>query len=208
MLVLFFFLLSFNACANLAGSTRRIDFTAVVDIEEGNSPSRGKAAAPITIVEFADFQCPACREASQTIADLAADYPDEVRIVFKHLPLPLHHEALPASFAAIAAGNQKKFWEMHDLLFENQSMLGPDTYIRLARELNLDVKRFQKEMANEAAAAQIRADMSIARRLKLDATPRYFINGSYAGGNERRSEYEALIAAWRKELGLQKNQEN
>jgi protein-disulfide isomerase len=130
-----------------------------IKVDVGSSPIRGEKDAPITIIEFSEFQCPYCKRGSQTMHDVMKEYPGKVNWVFKHLPLPFHPKAKPAAKAALAAGEQGKFWEMHDKLFENQSELGDKLYFRLAEELGLDVEKFKADYTSEKFDKQIEDDL-------------------------------------------------
>ena len=116
----------------------------------GHEPSKGPADALVTIIEFSDYECPYCRKAHEPLMD-ALDDNDDVRLVFKHYPLPMHVHAIPAARAAWAAGQQGKFWEMHDHMFEVGGKL--DDVEQAARGMGLDVDRFKVDMASEAAGS-------------------------------------------------------
>lgn len=142
------------------------------------SPVRGPAEAPITIVEFADYQCPYCARSEALIEEALKAYPDQARFVFKHFPLTSSHpQALPAALAAVAAQRQGKFWEMHALLFANQRALAPEQLEEYARRLGLDMDRFRADMAAEDVKAQVEADRRLARRAGVRGTPTVFVNG-------------------------------
>jgi protein-disulfide isomerase len=125
-------------------------------------------------------------------------YPDQVRIVFKHLPLAFHAKALPAAAAAEAAGRQGKFWEMHDKIFANQAQMAPETYAAWAKELGLDVAKFDRDRASAEVQARIDADKKEAAELGATGTPSFFINGKYTSGAKPFETFKALIDA---ELG-------
>ena len=110
----------------------------IQDVQLGASPVRGSARAPVTIVVFTDFQCPFCAKAEATMHELSAKYGNKVRIAFKNNPLPFHESARLASRAALAAGEQGKFWEYHDVLFAHQDALGRDALVAYAKEVGLD----------------------------------------------------------------------
>ncbi len=156
----------------------RFDQALVHAIELGNSPSRGAATAPVTIVEWADFQCPFCAQAAKQLEALVAARGTEVRLVFKQYPLPAHPHAEQAARASIAAGQQGKFWEMHAALFAHQSEGLDDAAIAaLATELGLDMQRFAGALASEATTQQLAADRAQAEALDLQGTPFIWING-------------------------------
>jgi protein-disulfide isomerase len=165
----------------------------IYDIPIGDSPVRGAADAPITIVEFSDFQCPYCGRVHPTLEQLLREYPDQVRIVYKHLPLSFHTEALPAAKASIAAGQQGKFWEMHDALFANQRALGEDKYLEIAADLGLDVEQFKKDLRSERVASEVARDMNEARKLGVTGTPGFFVNGRFSSGAKPYASFKAMV---------------
>lgn len=143
----------------------------------------GSDSAQVTIVEFADFQCPACASAHPVVKQVLDHYEDnEVQYVFRHFPLPGHQHARPAARAAEAAGEQGKFFEMHDMLFENQTEWSDsnnpeELFAGYARELELDVEAFNQAMENNALAQAIQDDQNAAIELGVNSTPTFFING-------------------------------
>ena len=130
-----------------------------------DDPVRGNPRAPVTIVLFSDFQCPFCARVGPTLDEVERTYGDKVRIVWKHQPLPFHQQALPAAEAAEAAREQGKFWQMHDRLFASQRELSPDAYGRIARELGLDVKKFEAAVQSGKARARIQQDQQLASQV-------------------------------------------
>lgn len=148
------------------------------DVVEGESPVRGPLMnAPVTIIEFSDFECPHCGQAHPYLVRTLRRFEGRVRMLFKHYPLSFHQHAERASRATIAAGNQNKFWEMHDLCFENQTALTPADLERYARELNLDMERFRRDMEAPETAAAVARDRALGRELDIRGTPTIFING-------------------------------
>ncbi|BDG03963.1 DsbA family protein [Anaeromyxobacter oryzae] len=142
-----------------------------------DDPVKGGARAPVTIVLFSDFQCPFCSRVEPTLAQVQQTYGDKVRIVWKHQPLSFHPNALPAALAAEAAREQGKFWPMHDRLFENQRLLSDQLYAQTARELGLDVARFEEARRAPRAKARIAEDQALAAKVGAQATPTLFVNG-------------------------------
>ena len=150
----------------------------VYAIPVGDSPAKGPADAKITIVEFSDYQCPFCSQAEPLVDQVLGAYPKDVKRVYKQFPLTaIHPNALPASKAALAAGKQGKFWEMHAKLFGNQRELNPDNYKKWAGEIGLDVPRFEKDMASPEVQAQIDKETAEARAADVTGTPTIFVNG-------------------------------
>ncbi len=171
----------------------------------GKSFVMGNPNAPITIVEFSDFQCPFCSRGGSTAKKALEKYPNDVKIVFKHFPLAFHKEAPAASHAAIAAGNQGKFSEMHDLLFGAQkSFKGKgdkgmkDLAVGFANKLGLDVKKFEKDMASPATAKIVKDDMAVGGKLGVRGTPHFFINGERLSGAQPFPKFEEII---KKQIG-------
>ncbi len=149
-----------------------------VDIDVGDAPVRGAPMAPVTIVEFSDFECPYCGAAHPVLERLLHEYEGQVKLVFMHYPLTeAHPNAMQAARAAVAAGQQGKFWEMHDRLFENQAALSEEDLARYAREIGLDVERFEEDLRSEETQRRIERDKALGRRLDVTGTPAIFING-------------------------------
>ena len=141
------------------------------------SPSKGPEHAPVTIVEFADFECPHCRAAVSMVDAVLAAHPDKVRLVYKFVVLSMHVRADPAARAAWAAGQQGKFWEMEHLLFERQDHLEQADLERYARVLKLDVAKFKVDMESQAAKDRLADDRRLTEDLKLKGTPTLYVNG-------------------------------
>jgi protein-disulfide isomerase len=146
----------------------------VYEIDTTGAPVRGDPKAPVAIVEFSDFQCPACKAAEPLLLRILREIP-QAKLVFMNYPLPMHQNAVPAAAAAIAAGKQGKFWAYHDKLYENQERLGPTDLLRYAQELKLDLGRFQADM--EGARVRVARDKALGEKLEIDSTPTIFING-------------------------------
>jgi len=144
-----------------------------------SAPSRGKTHAPVTIVEFSDFQCPYCKRAASLLADVQKQHGDDVRVVFRNFPLPYHKNAQLAAMAALAAKEQGRFWEMHDKLFANQETLAGATRATIdgyAKELGLDVARFDAALDGGKLAKEVNADV-LAGGPFVEGTPTLFVNG-------------------------------
>ncbi|MGB8931984.1 MAG: thioredoxin domain-containing protein [Anaeromyxobacteraceae bacterium] len=141
-----------------------------------DDPARGPATAKVTLVLFSDFQCPFCGKVEPTLSQLEQEAKGNLRIVWKHRPLPMHANARGAAAAAEAARAQGKFWPMHDKLFENQQSLSPETYDRLARELGLNAARFKAALADPKLAARIDADDKQAVEVGAGGTPTMYLN--------------------------------
>src|SRR5215470_15185257 len=149
----------------------------VVEVATAGRPERGGGAkAPVTIVEFSDYQCPFCKRAEGVVDQVMTTYGDKVRLVFRDYPLPMHPQARPAAEAANCANAQGKFWEYHAKLFANQSALGEDKLKEYAQEVGLDPAKFAECLAQKPFSAAIDKDMSEATKLGINGTPAFFIN--------------------------------
>ena len=160
----------------------------------GEDPQvRGPDNALVTIVMFADFQCPYCKRSLGTLDEVMAKYGRDVRIVFRHNPLPMHGEARAAAKAAIAAAKQGKFWKMHDKLFDNQHSLTESNFVAWASEMGLDTSKFELDLADRFVDTQIDADIEAAKYFGAKVTPSFFINGRYLAGAQPMHSFEELI---------------
>lgn len=165
-------------------------------IEEGRVIF-GKKDAPVTIVEFSDFQCPYCSRGYQTVKEVEKMYGDKVRVVFKHLPLDFHPMAMPAAkyFEAIAMQDHKKAEKFHDGIFEDQKSLNSDgeKFLKnLAKKVGADLKKVEKDINSEAVQKRIAADMEEAKKFEFSGTPGFLINGvslrgAYPPPNSKKS---------------------
>lgn len=155
------------------------DFDKVYPIGIDASPVRGDADGPVTIVEFSDFQCPYCARAAPLIAEVLKKYPKGVRFVYKQFPLPMHGAARPAAHWSLAAQEQGKFWEMHDVLIQNQPTLDPSKAEEYAKQAGLDVKRFRSDLEKKRADydKRIDAEMRLGNEIDVRGTPTLFIDG-------------------------------
>jgi protein-disulfide isomerase len=145
-------------------------------------PAKGPATAPVTIVEFSDFQCPYCSRLTPTLEQVKQKYGDKVRIVFRQFPLPFHQNAQKAAEAALCANDQGKFWQLHDAMFSNQAALGVDQLKAKAAELGLKADDFNKCLDSGAKAADIEADKKAGSAAGVNGTPAMFINGRFVNG--------------------------
>ncbi len=138
---------------------------------------KGAAQPTVTIVEWSDFQCPFCGQFAETLDELSKAYPDDVRIVFKQFPLPMHPDAALGAKAAIAAQQQGRFWAMHDLLFRNRQKMKRENLLGYAAELGLDVAKFEADLDAPATEERLEREKMEGRRLGVRGTPTFFING-------------------------------
>lgn len=174
--------------------TPRVDMEALLD----DDPVLGEDDAPVTIVEFSDYQCPFCgRFYSDTLQQLKAKYVEtgKVKIVFRDFPLSFHPEAEPAAIAANCAGEQGKFWEMHDKIFENQQALSSASYKQWAQQLRLDVTKWETCTKDPAQQQEIRNDMRDGGMAGVQGTPAFFVNGQLISGAQPYQVFEQVIEA-------------
>jgi protein-disulfide isomerase len=156
----------------------------------GDSPAQG-FSDQILLVEFSDFQCPYCAREQQVLKQFVDNHPNEVTFVYKHLPLTqIHNEAMSAAKAAWAANQQGKFWPYHDELFNNRNNLGEDLYLSIANQLDLDLERFNRDRAGEAASNAIQQDIELAKKLGVRGTPFFLMNEETFSGAVPLNEIE------------------
>jgi protein-disulfide isomerase len=169
------------------------DDKTVYKVPVGDSAFKGEKDAQVTIIEFSEFQCPFCSRVNPTIKQLLDTYPGKVKVVFKHNPLPFHAEAPLASQAALAAGAQGKFWEMHDKLFENMKALKRENLDTYAQELGLDVSRFKADLDAGKFKAVVDADLALGAQFGVQGTPNFFINGRKLVGAQPFESFKKIV---------------
>lgn len=171
-----------------------LDPDLVYDVNTSGAHSRGPADAPITIVEFSDFECPFCASVAPTLKQIEETYQGSVRVVWKHLPLSsIHSYADGAAQAAEAAAQQGKFWEYHDKLFADQSKLAPEDLVQHAEDLQLDMDRFEADLLDPANRKEVADDTAEADALGVSSTPSIFINGRFISGARSFETYAKVI---------------
>jgi len=156
--------------------------------------SRGPSEAPITIVEFSDYQCPFCRRWHAEVSEeLFAAYPGQIRLVYRNLPLTsIHPDAFSAAEAAMCAGEQDAYWDYHDKLFGGE-LLGTGVYLQYAKDLNLDLTTFESCLNDHKYQAQIQSDSDFALNLGIRSTPTFFINGLAIVGAQPLDVFQQVI---------------
>jgi protein-disulfide isomerase len=159
-----------------------------------DDPARGATPGKVTVVAFSDFQCPFCARADATVQRLLDASPGTVRVVWKHLPLSMHAEAVPAARAAEAARLQGRFWEMHDRLLASQASLAGARYLEAATALGLDLARFQADAASQDTLARIAADQTLAGAVGARGTPTFFVNCRRLVGAQPLEAFQAVVA--------------
>ncbi|NGZ95544.1 MAG: thiol:disulfide interchange protein [Nitrospira sp. WS110] len=160
-------------------------------------PIRGARNAPITVVEYSDFECPYCRAVSPTLQEVLVAYGDKVRLVYKHNPLSFHATAEPAAryFEAIALQNEEEAWRFHDLVFQQQRNLsgGIEAVQEIAETLNVDHAQLERDLQSDAVTQRIAADRAEAERFGFDGTPAFVINGVSLVGNHPKRDFDRII---------------
>ncbi len=163
--------------------------------------TRGPANAPVTILEWSDFQCPFCREAQPVLGRILVEFPGQVRLVFKDFPLRSHVMAVPAALAARCAGAQGRFWEYHDMLFLTQPAFEREALTAYARRLGLDTARFDDCLDRAAPRDDVIADQREGREAGVRATPTFFVNGRKIEGVVPLEECRDVIRSALREAG-------
>jgi protein-disulfide isomerase len=170
-------------------------------VESSDAPSLGPAAAPVTVVEFSDFECPFCGRVVPTLKQLAASFGDQVRVVYRHFPLTgIHRHAQKAAEASLCAAEQGKFWEYHDLLFQEQQKLAVGDLEEKARRVGLDVPRFASCLGEGAMVERVRRDAEAGSQAGVTGTPALLVNGRLIEG---AVPYEQLAQAVQEEVDRQ-----
>lgn len=160
--------------------------------------TKGAPTPKLTLVEYSDFQCPACGAYYPMVEEVFAEYKDKISFTYRHFPLPQHKNALPAAYAAEAAGAQGKFWEMADLLFKNQndwseSVTAQITFEGYAQKLGLDMAKYKVDVNSDATKARITRSRKSGELSSIDHTPTFFLNGKMATNPRSKEEFKALI---------------
>jgi protein-disulfide isomerase len=161
-----------------------------------NEHMRGPSDAPISLVEYGDFQCPFSAAAHQNLNEVGLELGDYFQLIFRHSPLTQIHEyALLAALSAEAAGVQGKFWEMHDTIYDNQELLGPEGVDEFAEELDLDMSLFRESLKDKKLADRIKQDFMGGVRSGVNGTPAFFLNGQKFEGPLDVGFFRRLIKA-------------
>jgi len=169
-----------------------------IDVAADGFPAKGPATAPVTIVEFSDFECPYCSRVLPSLQQVVDNYGDSVRLVFRQFPLnSIHPRAQKAAEASLCASDQDKFWEMHDAMFEEQKSLGVDQLKEKAVRLGLDSESFNSCLDDSKYAEQVAADLKAGAAAGVSGTPAMFVNGRFLNG---AVPYEALAEVVDEEL--------
>ena len=165
----------------------------MVEVSTGGRPSRGGGAnAPVTMIEFSDYECPFCKKADETVQQVMKTYGDKVRLVHRDFPLSFHAHALPAAEAARCAEAQGKFWEYHGKLFASQD-LSPEKLQALATEVGLDRAKFDECVTKEQFKSGIDKDIADGTEAGVTGTPAFFINGRMLSGAQPFEKFKEVI---------------
>jgi protein-disulfide isomerase len=157
-------------------------------IDIGDAPMKGSPSAKITLVEFADYECPHCKRFQPVLRQIIDEYRSDVKLYFKHYPLPQHTNARLAAEAAVAAQKQGKFWQFQDKLWDKSDELTPAEIEKAAKDVGLDVAKFRQDMASEAVKAKVQKDRTDGQAAGLQATPTLYIDGrEYTDGRDSDS---------------------
>lgn len=167
-----------------SSSPQTVENAAILPIDYTKGQKIGSDSAKVKLVEFSDLQCPACLAAEPSVQKIRSVYPDQLQFIYRHFPLSQHVHSRQAAILAEAAGEQGKFWEMHDKLFDTQTqwseMSDSDAiafFLGLAKQLGLDENKVKQELQQDTFKAKIDADIAEGNRLGVNATPTFFLNG-------------------------------
>ncbi len=161
-----------------------------VEVADAGAPAKGPADAPVTIIEFSDFECPYCSRVTPTLERVTKEYGEKVRLVFRQFPLnSIHPNAQKAAEASLCAHAQGRFWDMHDTMFKEQRALGVDQLKQKAARLELDTEEFNTCLDSGRYAAQVAADLEAGAEAGVSGTPAMFVNGRFLSGAQ---PYEAI----------------
>ena len=177
----------------------RAEYSVVVElnqpsakVEAGNAPRLGSAQAPVQIIEYSDYECPYCQKVNPDLVRLRQEFGDQISLVYKDFPLPMHPDAAKAAEGARCAGTQGKFWEFHDFLFDTKKLKVSDMKEE-ARTLKLDTAKFDECIDKGEQFTDLKKDAQDAQRLGLSGTPSFFINGRFMSGAIRYAKLRDTV---------------
>ncbi len=166
-----------------------------IEIPTAGAPEIGPNDAPITLVEFSDFQCPYCRMATPELQSVLKEYPKQVRLFFKEFPLDIHSQAALAAAAAVAAQKQGKFWPMHDAMFSGRPDLSRPAILALASAIGLDMKRFEADLDSPEVRKAVAHDLEDGSSVGVMATPTLFVDGQHYNGPIKLEALKPILEA-------------
>jgi protein-disulfide isomerase len=175
------------------------------EIKTAGSPAKGPENAPVTIVEFSDFQCPYCSRVVPTIDEAVKVYGDQVRVVFRQFPLGMHKDAQKAAEASLCANEQGKFWGLHDAMFANQQALGVEQLKGKAAELGVDAAKFNACLDGGKYAPQVATDVAEGSQAGVSGTPAMFVNGRFVSGAVPFEQLASIIDDELQRKGIKPN---
>lgn len=184
---------------NLASNSGGLEQAAAVAMSVNkNDWSSGPADAKVTIVEYSDFQCPACASYYPLVKTITGEFPNDVRLIYRHFPLSQHDQARLTAYAAEAAGRQGKFWEMHDMLFDAQSLWAEqdkaeEIVYGLAEKLNLDMDKFKSDIKDKEIIKKVDTDYASGVSAGVDSTPTFYVNGKKIKNPRGLEEFRQII---------------
>ena len=192
-----------SACSS--GPLKPID---IGDSYDNYSPTLGERNVPITIVAYMDFTCKQCKEEAVSLRNILRDYPYQVRVVFRHFPLNNSEKALAAHRAANAAMRQGRFWDMHDMIFNNQHRLTDEIYVEFAKQLDMNTFQFMDDLIHPLNVYMINEDIKKAANDGIDVLPAIVLNGTILKGTQKESVIRTLIEQEMHRVGLQRKRSN
>ncbi|MCF6194583.1 MAG: DsbA family protein [Kangiellaceae bacterium] len=165
------------------------------EIPIGDSPVLGDANAPITLIEYSDFQCPFCARAEATVKQLIKDYPGKIKLVYKNFPLSNHDDAFIAAEAGFCAQEQSeaKFWQLHDIMFDDRKGLNLEGLVSKAKSIGLDLAKFESCVKNSKYALNVNKDIAEGSRFGVNSTPAFFVNGIMLLGAQPYEAFKKII---------------
>ena len=169
---------------------------AIFDVKLGEGPLLGKKSAPVTVVEFSDFQCPYCAKGSQIIHDLKKKYGNKIKVAFKNFPLSFHRQAKGAAHAGLCVFEQSndRFWDLHDHMFQNQQSLKEEELeLAVAKLEGINLDNYKKCMKSKKFMASIDKDIAQGNELGIKSTPTFFVNGKLVNGAQPIEVFSELI---------------
>jgi protein-disulfide isomerase len=167
-----------------------------------DGPTRGPADAPITLVEFSDYECPFCKAAKPVVKQVLDRYPTQVKLVYKNYPIESHPKARPAAEAALCANEQGKFWEFHDDLFAKSPQIADEQILAIANALSLDIAKFEECTKTRRFQANVDADVAAGKQAGVAGTPAFFVNGVPLAGGRAVDDFAKVINAELARLNL------
>ncbi len=172
-----------------------------IEVSADDDPFVGPVDAPVVIVQFAEFQCPYCGKARESVDQVLANYEGKVKFVFRDFPLDFHANAIPAAIAANCAGQQDKYWQVHDAFMKNQQALAEGDLLRAARESGVDMEKWELCRKDPAMEAEIKKDAADGAAVGVTGTPAFFVDGVFINGAQPYEKFKVIVEAGLKKRG-------